>query len=572
MSDSKFFDFRLKLLMLTCMALTIVTTPLSAKSLALVIGNDEYTDVEDLQKAREDATGYQDYLQRQGFDVSMRTDLNSRDMSFELATFYDQIAPGDTVAFIYSGHGWSNGRENFLLPTDIRPEGSETLIAQDSFVLRNGANGILDQIASRNPRLTIAIVDACRNNPFSTPSGTRSVGLTRGLVPVTAPAGTFVAFSAGASQTALDRLSDGDSESYSVFTRHFLEQLDRHPDLQSAFKATQLAVNAAASQIGHPQLPAYYDEVIGQACLSGSCEPIRALPKAEADPVFVVAEKPDATRIAAEEWDDFKETSSIEALRLFAERHDGTAFAPLARERIRKLELASVKADVEIASVGVPKEVDTKRAVEVVEEPAPKVETVASADVGTQVAAATLPPIAKEADNRPVIMEIQKRLNWLGCGAGSPDGDLGPRSRRALALFARAANRRVSSNPAQLKSTLAALRGEQRRVCSAQWLAAKAPQLLSGRWSYTFTCGRNKKQQVSGRLEGKVTARNQIEGAIWANNGAKGRFVSQIHGNLMSTKIWWNGGRQSTLRTHPSKDSMAFNGSNTAGCSVRIWK
>lgn len=302
----------------------------AAKSLALIIGNDTYDSVPSLRKARADARGYQDLFARLGFDVTFRTDLTGRDMVFELATFFDRIAPGDTVAFVFSGHGWSDGRENFLVPTDIRPVGSETLIASESFALRNGVNGIIDEIAKRGAGLTLAIVDACRDNPFATDGGTRSIGLARGLAPVEAPTGTFVAFSAGAGQTALDRLSDDDPAPYSVFTRHFLDELAKPQDLQSAFKQTQSLVNQEAGRIGHPQRPAYYDEVVGSACLSGNCD--RSL--------TVVQPKPatDRNADAAQAWDAFKNSNSIDALTLFQQQFAGTAYAALAKERIAMLQ------------------------------------------------------------------------------------------------------------------------------------------------------------------------------------------------------------------------------------------
>ena len=188
-----------------------------AKSLALIIGNDSYANIAPLLKARSDAAGYGALFAGQGFDVTLREDLNGRDMVFEFSTFFDRIQPGDTVVFVFSGHGWSDGTENFLVPTDIRVSGSETLLARESFPLRNGVNGVIDEIAKRGAGLTLAIVDACRDNPFTPKQGTRSVGLARGLTALQAPTGTFVAFSAGAGQTALDRLSNSDAEPYSVF-------------------------------------------------------------------------------------------------------------------------------------------------------------------------------------------------------------------------------------------------------------------------------------------------------------------------------------------------------------------
>lgn len=265
--------------------------PAMARSLALIIGNDTYPAVGSLQKARNDARSYAGFFEIRGFAVTLGLDLDQRAVGRVLATFYDSIQPGDTVVFAFAGHGWSDGRENFILPTDTARTNSQAQLVLSSFPLKNGANGILDEISRRGPALSIVVIDACRNNPFIQGASKRAIGLARGLSPMEAPQGTFIAFSAGAGQTALDRLSNQDTNPNSLFTRNFLEQLAKPQELQAAFKATQVAVNDAALGIGEVQRPAYYDETIGRICLLGDCDdrptppapPAPAPPELEAD-------------------------------------------------------------------------------------------------------------------------------------------------------------------------------------------------------------------------------------------------------------------------------------------------
>jgi hypothetical protein len=91
------------------------------------------------------------------------------------------------------------------------------------------------------------------------------------MVRIDAPKGTFVVMSAAAGQGALDRLSDTDTDPNSVFTRVFVPFLRANLTLQDAIKSTQAKVVALAKSIGQEQEPAYYDEVIGSACLSTNC-------------------------------------------------------------------------------------------------------------------------------------------------------------------------------------------------------------------------------------------------------------------------------------------------------------
>ncbi len=312
----------------------------AARSLALIIGNDSYASIPKLSKARSDATGYAQYFKAQGFETHVHTDLDSKGALIALSAFLDQIEPGDTVAFVFSGHGWSDGRENYLLPVDISSTGSQTLFKRQSIAVQNGVNGIVDEIAQRGARLTLVVIDACRNNPFTSKDRTRSVGVARGLVSEVAPEGTFIAFSAGAGQTALDAVSDNDPSPYSVFTRNFLKQLKKPQDLQSAFKATQLAVSELARGIGHDQRPAYYDEVVGKACLSDNCDGV-ILPQTggDGDKDNNVTGSADTARmtLAVQTWEYFKDTKDPIALEAFAEEFADTPIAALARSRIRAL-------------------------------------------------------------------------------------------------------------------------------------------------------------------------------------------------------------------------------------------
>ena len=93
--------------------------------------------------------------------------------------------------------------DNYLLPVDVD-------IRTEAEVLLQGVNlnEILITLRPQNSRLAVAVLDACRNNPFV--GLTR--GLRRGLAPVTAPAGTLIAFSTAPGEVALD--GDGDNSPY----------------------------------------------------------------------------------------------------------------------------------------------------------------------------------------------------------------------------------------------------------------------------------------------------------------------------------------------------------------------
>jgi uncharacterized caspase-like protein len=115
--------------------------------------------------------------------------------------FLNRIAPGDEAAFFFAGHGVEIGGLNFLLPADVPrvASGEEEVLKASALSL----SSFLEQARERKPQMALYVIDACRDNPF-TNSGGRSIGGTRGLTLVEPPTGTFVMFSAGAGDTALD--------------------------------------------------------------------------------------------------------------------------------------------------------------------------------------------------------------------------------------------------------------------------------------------------------------------------------------------------------------------------------
>jgi len=241
---------------------------------ALVIGNQRYESLPSLEKSAADAEAYASLFKSKGFDqVIFKEDLSRNGMDQAVSLFIDAVHSGDLAVFVYAGHGWSDGSQNYLVPTDAPRSGSEGYLKRISLPIENGVDGVLDEIERKGARLKVAIIDACRNNPFISSDGTRSVGMSRGFNRMPQPpAGTFVVFSAGAGQTALDWLSDADPNPNGVFTRTFVPLLEADLTLLDATKAAQEKVYEAAKSVGHDQQPAYYDETRGnRACLSEAC-------------------------------------------------------------------------------------------------------------------------------------------------------------------------------------------------------------------------------------------------------------------------------------------------------------
>jgi len=238
----------------------------AVRRVALVIGNDRYQNLDPLQKAVNDSRAVGDALAKSGFEVVRVENAVRRTMNQKIVEFAGKVGRGDTAFFFYSGHGVEIRGQNFLLPVDM-PKVQES---QEGIVSGEGipADTVIDQLQSRGAKLVMVVLDACRENPFAK-LGTRGIGGTRGLAQTAAPEGVFVLYSAGAGQTALDRLSDRDADPNSVFTRKFVQVLGT-PGLtvQEVATRTRVEVHELAATVNHPQMPAYYDQVLGQFTLT----------------------------------------------------------------------------------------------------------------------------------------------------------------------------------------------------------------------------------------------------------------------------------------------------------------
>lgn len=224
--------------------------------LALVIGNDRYQSINKLQNARADAQAMARQLAGLGFAVSLKQDTSEKALKEALRQFKAQVGPGDVALVFYAGHGVQLGAANYLLPVDVQGH-SEEQVRDEAIPLQR----ILDDLQERRAKFSLVIVDACRNNPFK---GQGRAFASRGLAPTTAATGQMVLFSAGAGQEALDRLGPDDKNPNGLFTRILLKEMQRPGvSVDRVLRNVREEVVRLAQGIGHEQVPALYDQALG---------------------------------------------------------------------------------------------------------------------------------------------------------------------------------------------------------------------------------------------------------------------------------------------------------------------
>lgn len=230
-------------------ALSFGATPaLAQKRFAFVIGNGAYANVTKLPNALNDANATRSMLQEAGFDITPALDMSLAGLRGALDVFVDKVrrgGPDATALVYYAGHAVQLDGANYILPTDIRPQ-IATSIADQSLSLGD----ILRRLDGAGAKSKIAILDACRDNPFANRQVARGLALQivdganegisneAGLARVDSGSGTFVAFATSPGSTAADGTG-----SNSPFTTAFLREA-REPGLavEQIFRRIRLAV------------------------------------------------------------------------------------------------------------------------------------------------------------------------------------------------------------------------------------------------------------------------------------------------------------------------------------------
>ncbi|MEM6941475.1 MAG: caspase family protein [Pseudomonadota bacterium] len=201
------------------LVLVALPTAISAKNVALVIGNALYTEsVSRLENPTNDALDIADAFKEQGYEVVTALDLGQRAMQAKLNEFRNIADTAEIAVVYYAGHGIEIGGRNFLVPVDARLSD-----VRDARLELIDINIVLDQISGAS-KLRMLVLDACRDNPFIAKmqqfGANRNVGRGLGRI-LDAGSNTLIAFAAAAGEVTPDGAPGGNSP----FTAAFLEAM-----------------------------------------------------------------------------------------------------------------------------------------------------------------------------------------------------------------------------------------------------------------------------------------------------------------------------------------------------------
>jgi len=198
------------------------------KTLALIVGNNEYHESAKLTNAVNDAISIHQVFERLGFDLLSKNDCKADDFGNLLSEFEKRIADYDASIIYFAGHGFEMDGENYLAAIDCQiPPANKYHANQHSIRLSE-----ILEIHKRNvDKVNIVIVDACRK-------GFDRDGIVS-IAPLFAPKGTLIAFSTSPNEGA----NDAGFEGHSIYTGALLKYIGReHLSVEELFKKVRKTV------------------------------------------------------------------------------------------------------------------------------------------------------------------------------------------------------------------------------------------------------------------------------------------------------------------------------------------
>lgn len=182
-------------LLLTLLTLWSSGVP-AAQRMALVLGNSDY-EFGALPNVANDTAALAARLEQFGFAVETASNLDQSQTYNTILHFLAQAANASEVLFFYAGHAIQVNGRNYIVPLDAKI-GSNDLV----FTLVD-LRFLTERLEGLSARTKLIILDACRDNPYSS-----AANASGGLAEMNAPLGTLVAFSTAPGYTAEDGSGD----------------------------------------------------------------------------------------------------------------------------------------------------------------------------------------------------------------------------------------------------------------------------------------------------------------------------------------------------------------------------
>ena len=205
-------------------AVNISTSDLDfGKYYALIIGNENYDQIDNLRTPKADALRAKDILEKQyGFKATVILDADSATVMKKINDFSGKLKENDNLLIFYAGHGsrikTGNYEAGYWLPVDANPPPEDTFWVSNEFVTRH--------LSRLKAKRVLVVSDSCYAGLLSNAPGYLFMGdqpnYSMDYIRYKLPKKSRLLISSGGDFPVLDNADSGNS----VFAKAFLDVLE----------------------------------------------------------------------------------------------------------------------------------------------------------------------------------------------------------------------------------------------------------------------------------------------------------------------------------------------------------
>ncbi len=296
---------------------------------ALIIGNSAYPGDMALANPANDAKDMAATLRNMGFSVIEVTNADKASMTDAIAKAGKNLQGKRGVGMLfYAGHGLQLDWRNYMVPVDAKLSSAKDVPAHTVDI-----EVVMNAFKSAGNRMNIVVLDACRDNPFSSDPNSKTAS-GKGLAPQDAPTGTFLAYATAPGNVA----GDGEAGSKNgLYTGYLLQELQKpNARIEDVFKRVRFAVRQASNGAQIPwEATSLEDDFVFNAGAKTSIKAVVKLTEEEKDTLF------DTESV---DWEQIKDSTNVGDFYAFVQKYPSGLFSQGAMGVIDRLNRAKVTA------------------------------------------------------------------------------------------------------------------------------------------------------------------------------------------------------------------------------------
>jgi Caspase domain len=291
--------------------------------IALIIGNSAYPGTMALANPSNDAKDMAATLRNMGFGVIEVIDSDRTKMLEAIERAGKNLADKQGIGMLfYAGHGLQLDWHNFMVPVDAKLNTAADVPKQAVDI-----ETVMKTFQSAGNRMNIVVLDACRDDPFA--NGKTSSG--KGLAPLDAPTGTFLAYATAPGNVA----QDGTGKN-GLYTGFLLEELKKpSASIENVFKRVRFQVRKASDGA---QIPWETTSLEDDFVFNSGIKKVVKLTDEEKEKQFDT-EKAD--------WDKIKDSKSVDPFYAFVQKYPNGMLTASAQSAIDRMNAAKTKAYID---------------------------------------------------------------------------------------------------------------------------------------------------------------------------------------------------------------------------------